>query len=104
MEQVAFDIETITAADLHSWQHNLINHSVGFKAGEMMVISAGRQSGKSYYNQFIQNYLTELYSPAYEHIGEGVVDGDLWLTVKCNNETAAWVREQNKKYVVNLYF
>ena len=99
MTQIIVDLETMATDGLHSWQKDLINYSIGFKTGEMAIISAGRQSGKSYYNQFMQNYLTELYSPAYEQIGEGVVDGDLWLTVKCNNETAAWVRGQNKKYV-----
>ncbi len=99
MTQVAIDLEAIVLEDLHSWQKDLINRTAGFKAGEMMVISAGRQTGKSYYQQYMTNFLAELHSPAYEQIGEGVVDGDLWLTVKCNKETAAWVRGQNKKYV-----
>lgn len=43
---------------LHDYQQKLLQQlSRGFRAGEMMVISAGRQSGKSTLNQFFQNNL-----------------------------------------------
>jgi len=99
MKNVVVDIETLTTYDLHPWQKDLVNLSVGWKAGEMSIITAGRQTGKSYYQQVVAEFMTTFNTPAYEQIGEGVVDGDLWLTVKCNDETAAWVRGQNKKYV-----
>lgn len=98
MTQVTVDIEAMTADGLHSWQKDLINHSIGFKTGEMMVISAGRQTGKSYYNQFMQNYMSEMNAPAYKQMDKATVDNEEWVTVKCNYETAAWVREQKQKY------
>ena len=98
MTQIIVDLETMATDGLHSWQKDLINHSIGFKTGEMMVISAGRQTGKSYYNQFMQNYLSEMNAPAYKQMDKATVDNEEWVTVKCNYETAAWVREQKQKY------
>ena len=45
------------------WQQNLMS---GIKAGEMMVISSGRQMGKSYVNSLLNNWyatMREQYTP-----------------------------------------
>ena len=46
-----------------NWQQNLMS---GIKAGEMMVISSGRQMGKSYVNSLLNNWyatMREQYTP-----------------------------------------
>ena len=40
-------------AELYPFQQKLLN---GFKPGEMKIISAGRQVGKSYVNELIKNW------------------------------------------------
>jgi hypothetical protein len=35
--------------NLHPWQQEMLKKMSGFKKGELMVIAAGRQTGKSYF-------------------------------------------------------
>jgi len=65
--------------------------SGGFKHGEMMVISAGRQIGKSMYYQYVQELLP------YSVKASAIVDNAKWYTVNCNKEVAAWLRTQPGK-------
>jgi len=107
MTKAIIDLETWTPSvmsnttgGIHPWQKDALNNLYGGIArGEMSIISSGRQSGKSYYQQLLAEYFHEFRSPAYEQVSSELVDGERWMTVKCNKETAAWVREQNKKYV-----
>ena len=69
----------------------LKNVTGGIHPGEMMVISAGRQTGKSYYNQMLMDQ-----THSYRDVTHATVDDHEWYTVKCNKETAAWVRQQKK--------
>jgi hypothetical protein len=64
------------------------NITAGIKSGEMMIISAGRQTGKSMYYQYMQE-LTP-----YTVLESAMVDDAKWFTVKCNKEVAAWLRTQ----------
>ena len=67
----------------------------GFKHGEIMLISAGRQTGKSMLNQYYNSMIiNQMHS--YQDITHATVDDHEWHTVKCNNKTAVWVRQQNK--------
>lgn len=51
MNNVVMDIETMVDYKLHPYQQALLDKiSVGLKAGELMTMSAGRQSGKSALN------------------------------------------------------
>jgi len=99
MTTVNIDIESLLNEPMRPWQNTFLNTAMSFKPGEMMtVISASRQTGKSYYNQFMSNYFADLNMPSYEQIDTEMVDSEEWVSVKCNNETAAWVREQKQKY------
>jgi len=95
MTKMALDIESMVGDNLHPYQVNMINKLAGFKAGEMSIISAGRQTGKSY---FADMYNTVFKLPAYKKMSIAKVDDAEWVTVQCNKEIAAWVREQNTKY------
>jgi hypothetical protein len=52
MTQANIDIESFTGTDLHDYQKILVSTIAagGMKPGEMMVMSAGRQTGKSMLN------------------------------------------------------
>ena len=77
---------------LKSYQMDLLKKlNGGYKPGEMMVISAGRRTGKSYYNQMLIDQ-----TQSYRNITHATVDDHKWYTVKCNKETAAWVRQQSR--------
>lgn len=95
MSKVALDIESMVGDKLYPYQVDMINKIAGFKAGEMSIISAGRQTGKSY---FADMYNTVFKLPAYKKMSIAKVDDAEWVTVQCNREIAAWVREQNTKY------
>jgi hypothetical protein len=69
----------------------LKNVTGGIHPGEMMIFSSGRRTGKSYYNQMLMDQ-----TQSYKDITHATVDDYEWYTVKCNKETAAWVRQQNK--------
>ncbi len=76
---------------LHDYQLKMLQ---GFKHGEMTIISAGRQTGKSMYSQVVQEW-TEMMSnkPAVEIIDRATVDGEQWYTVSCNKAASIWFRE-----------
>jgi hypothetical protein len=66
----------------------------GFKHGEMMVISAGRQTGKSTLNQYMQAMQERI---PYKELASAMVDDAKWFTVQCNKEVAAWLRTHPEK-------
>lgn len=82
---------------LHPYQQDLLTKLNGWKPGEMMIISAGRRTGKSMlaqtYNEIMQMALTI----PYKNAGRSEVDGELWYTVKCSTEVAKWIRTLPKK-------
>lgn len=70
----------------------LRNVTEGIHPGEMMIYSVGRRTGISYYNSML---LEQTHS--YRDVAHATVDDHEWYTVKCNIETATWVRQQNKE-------
>ena len=81
---------------MHTYQKALYDklQAGGFKHGEIMLFSAGRQSGKSYLNQWFGSMTT----PAkFSILDQAQVDSDTWYTVKCTKEVSAWLREQSKE-------
>ena len=71
------------------WQQDILNkmHD-GFKAGELMAISAGRQTGKSRWPQRMQ--------APYQVLGGATqCDDGHWYEVYCRPDVAAWVRTQD---------
>jgi hypothetical protein len=82
---------------LYPWQKDLLDKlpSGGIKPGEMMVISSGRQMGKSN----LTAYLKELYYMAapYRYLSEATVDGEKWYTVTGQKPVCTWIRTQDNK-------
>jgi len=100
MTKAVIDIEAVTGYPLHSWQAETFkNLSGGIRPGEMTIISAGRQAGKSMFTQqYMQNFMAVFNQPAYKQTSIAKVDNVDWVTVECNREIAAWVRGQSQKY------
>ena len=69
----------------------LRNVTEGIHPGEMMIFTSGRRTGKSYYNSMITKQMH-----SYQDVTHATVDDHEWYTVKCNTETATWVRQQSK--------
>jgi hypothetical protein len=72
---------------------NILNG--GFKHGEMTIISSGRQSGKSFINQYLQQWIDmqEQQQPKCKIIHQAEVDGETWYTIACRKEVSMWIRE-----------
>ena len=81
---------------LHPWQQTLLDKlNGGIKSGEMMVISSGRQTGKSYVNKMYMNMVAETIAPPFIKDRGTLVDGVPWYVVKCKKDVAAWIRTQD---------
>jgi hypothetical protein len=87
---------------LRPYQRDLLDKlaSGGFQAGEMAIIAAGRQTGKSYYKMLLNQAYgsVSIMLPKFEIVAKAQVDGDTWYTVACNREVSAWIREQPKEW------
>jgi hypothetical protein len=82
LDNVTFDIETMIGDKLHPWQASLV---AGFKKGEMRVMSAGRQTGKSMFTaQAIERLMRDLNSQPVSDmvLNEGKVYGSRYYTVE----------------------
>jgi hypothetical protein len=99
-QHVIFDIESMVSDKLHDYQAKLFGQLAGGIApGEMIVYTAGRQTGKSLYADYAKMFNdVMLVRPNYEQMETATIDNEQWVSVKCNREIAAWVREQNTKY------
>jgi hypothetical protein len=65
----------------------------GFKPGEMKIISAARQTGKSTYSQYINQWYDMQEQPKCKIVNSAEVDGKTWYTVACHKEVSVWIRE-----------
>jgi hypothetical protein len=65
----------------------------GVKPSEVMIISSGRQTGKSVYSQYVQEWYNSM-TPLFKKIDSAIVDGEPWYTVKCRPEVSSWIRSQ----------
>jgi hypothetical protein len=72
----------------------------GFKRGEMSIISAGRQTGKSYYYQYAQRWqaMQDDQGPKHQIIDSAEVDGTQWHTVRCKPEVSTWIRTHSDSW------
>ncbi len=79
------------------YQKDLISKIGGFKPGEMVVMTAGRQTGKSMYYQYAQEW-NDIFNkkPAFNIVASSLVDGKQWHTVAVASRVAIWVRTMNK--------
>jgi hypothetical protein len=77
---------------LKSYQMKILkNLTDGIHPREMMVISAGRRTGKSIYYRYMQELIP------YTLKAFAIVDDVKWFTVQCNKEVAVWLRSQPEK-------
>lgn len=65
----------------------------GFKHGEMMILGAGRRTGKSYYGMAASMSINKI---KFMKLAEAQVDGEPWYSLVVGKEAAAWLRTQNK--------
>lgn len=68
----------------------------GFKNGEMAIIAAGRQTGKSMLNQLYWD--THMSPPKFHLTARAQVDGETWYTVTCTPAASEWLRSQPKEW------
>lgn len=86
------------------WQKEMLNKimnaSGGFKAGEMSIIMAGRQTGKSYLNQWYDAlYRNRRNSVNYTIEAQAIVDGEQWYTVRIyKTDMLAWLQNQTSEH------
>lgn len=89
----SIDLETLTNTGLQTWQKDLIG---GFKKGELVTYSAGRQTGKSTFTvAALKKILDDMESldPNFEVLTTGIVDGTPWYTISCKKDVSIWIRE-----------
>ena len=82
---------------LHPWQKQFLDKLEGVKPGEMMIISAGRQTGKSHMNRILQEWRGYMAAP-YKQLSHATVDGEKWYTVSGQKLVCEWIRTQDEKY------
>ena len=71
----------------------------GLKQGELMLFTAGRQTGKSMVIKIMKNrmYGTITTPAKFTILDQAPVDGATWYTVSCAKEVSIWLREQSKE-------
>ena len=71
----------------------------GFKKGELMLFTAGRQTGKSMLNQMYGSMTVQkIRNTKFVINAKAEVDGATWYTVSCNKEISEWLRDQPKEW------
>lgn len=92
-----------TTEGIHPYQRALYDKvkAGGFKPGELSIISAGRQTGKSmYYKTMANSMYGAMNKPQFSKEASALVDGEQWYTVRVNDkDMAAWIRTQSKQLV-----
>lgn len=67
----------------------------GFQAGELVVFSAGRQTGKSIYSS---NLCQEVMYSGFVTVDQALVDNEPWYVIRTHSsDVAAWLRSQPKE-------
>lgn len=98
----SIDLKTLTNTSLQTWQKDFIN---GFKPGEMAIMTAGRNTGKSTFTTAaLKKILDDMESldPNFEVLTTGTVDGTPWYTISCKKDVSIWIREngtENSEWV-----
>ena len=84
---------------MHPWQLDILDKIAtgGFKRGEMAVTLSGRQMGKSTWRAMVEGWDLATSKISFQNAGKAEVDGELWYTVKCNNEIGKWIRSLPKE-------
>jgi len=83
--------------NLYPYQQTLLDNlsQGGFKHGELTLFTAGRQTGKSTYSQYVNQWqaMQEQQQPKCKIISSAEVDGAPWYTISCHGEVSIWIRE-----------
>lgn len=77
---------------LKPYQLDLIDKLKGYKPGELVLFTGGRQIGKSHITQMYREIID---TPSFIKDQGTLVDGVPWYVVKCKKEVAAWIRTQD---------
>jgi hypothetical protein len=67
----------------------------GFKYGELVILAAGRQTGKTMLNQMFGSMMKPV--TKFEINAKAEVDGATWYTVSCTKDISEWLRTQPKE-------
>lgn len=81
---------------LHPYQQTMIDLITTFyKPSELITISSGRQTGKSTYSQYVNQWysMQEQQQPKCKIVSTAEVDGKTWYTIACHKEVSMWIRE-----------
>jgi len=81
---------------LHPYQQTMIDLiTTGYKPSELITISSSRQTGKSTYSQYVNQWysMQEQQQPKCKIVSTAEVDGKTWYTVACHKEVSMWIRE-----------
>ncbi len=82
---------------MEPWQQQIFNklQAGGVKPGEMTIMMAGRQTGKSQIKQYLNQWydMQEQEQPKCKIISTAKVDGKTWHTIACRKEVSMWIRE-----------
>lgn len=82
--------------NLHSWQADLLTKFQGFSPGDLVVLSYGRQTGKSYYYEYTKEY-SMLRGKNFVVQENATVDDEPWYTINCTSEVGNWIRNTSDK-------
>jgi archaellum biogenesis ATPase FlaH len=82
---------------MYTYQHALYDklQAGGFKQGEIMLFAAGRQTGKSMFNQMYGSMMKPV--TEFEITAKAEVDGATWYTVSCTKDISEWLRSQSRE-------
>lgn len=85
--------------NIQPWQLDILDNIAtgGFKPGEMAVTFSGRQMGKSTWRGMVEGWELANSKISFQNAGKAEVDGELWYTVKCNDEIGKWIRSFPKE-------
>ena len=83
---------------LQPWQTKILEQVANTKnpCKEIVLFTSGRNVGKSMLNSMYGQYMAEFSRPAFHAYDSGEVDDELWYTVDCSKEVAAWVRTHDR--------
>jgi hypothetical protein len=87
--------------ELQSYQQALRDKMLagGFRQGELKLVAAGRQSGKSILNEMYNRFVSQMPipQPKFEILAQAQVDDATWYTVACTKEVGSWLEKQPKE-------
>ena len=83
---------------LQPYQQRMLDQmNQGFKPGELVLYSAGRQTGKSTYAYWYDAWRRK--SVSYSVEASAIVDGEQWHTVRINSiDVLIWLQNQNSEH------